>query len=94
MFVRRTYSPQTAARRAARKKEQEDSKRSERRRMWVTIGIIFFGSVGLAVAEYFWMLHESKLRQDRMHPPIQRSATNSGQSHFHSDQIGNKMRTN
>jgi heme/copper-type cytochrome/quinol oxidase subunit 2 len=61
----RWLSPEKAARRAERAAKQAEQRRREIRRMWLMIGGIALVSVGLTVADFFWLRYRAKQRHER-----------------------------
>lgn len=61
----RWLSPEKAARRAERAAKQAEQRRREIRRMWLMIGGIALVSVGLTVADFFWLRYRAKQRHEQ-----------------------------
>lgn len=63
----RWLSPEKAARRAERAaKDTAQQRREKRRSLMLIIGVAAV-SVGLMVADYFWLRHQAKQRHERRH---------------------------
>ena len=61
----RWLSPEKAARRADRAAKQAEQRRREMRRMWLVIGGIALVSIGLMVADFFWLRYRAKQRHEQ-----------------------------
>lgn len=61
----RWKSPQVAAKRIEHAAKGVARQRKERRRDWLLVIGIAVASMGLMVADYFWMWHEAKVRHER-----------------------------
>lgn len=58
-------SSEKAARRAERAAKQAEQRRREIRRMWLMIGGIAVVSIGLTVADFFWLRYRAKQRHEQ-----------------------------
>jgi flagellar basal body-associated protein FliL len=63
--VSRWLSPEKAARRAERDAKDAAQRRKEKRRSVVLIVGVAVVSVGLMVADYFWLRHQAKQRHEQ-----------------------------
>ena len=63
----RWLSPETAARRAERAAKDAAQRRKEKRRSLMLIVGVAVVSVGLVVADYFWLRHQAKQKHERRH---------------------------
>lgn len=63
----RWKSPQVAAVRSERVARNVERQRKRRRRDWMLVFGIAVASMGLMVADYFWLWHEAKERHERRH---------------------------
>jgi hypothetical protein len=61
----RWLSPEKVARRAERAAKQAEQRRREIRRMWLMIGGIAFVSIGLTVADFFWLRHRARQQHEQ-----------------------------
>ena len=61
----RWLSPEKAARRAERAAKQAEQRRREIRRMWLMIGGIAVLSIGLTVADFFWLRYRARQRHEQ-----------------------------
>jgi heme/copper-type cytochrome/quinol oxidase subunit 2 len=61
----RWLSPEKAARRAERAAKQAEQRRRELRRMWLMIGGITVVSIGLMVADFFWLRYRARQRHEQ-----------------------------
>jgi len=71
--VSRWLSPEKAARRAERAAKDTAQRRKEKRRSLMLIIGVAVVSVGLMVADYFWLRHQAKQMHERRHQHQQRS---------------------
>lgn len=69
----RWLSPEKAARRAERAAKDAAQRRKEKRRTWLLLGGVAAASIGLMVADYFWLRHQAKQKHERHHQHQQRS---------------------
>ena len=69
----RWLSPERAARRAERAAKDATRRRKEKRRTWLMVGGVAVASIGLVVADYFWLRHQAKQKHERRHQHQQRS---------------------
>ena len=69
----RWLSPEKAARRAERAVQDAAQHRKDRRRSWLMIGGVTVLSLGLMIADYFWLRHQAKQKHERRHQHQQRS---------------------
>ena len=67
----RWESPQAAAKSAERTAKEAEQRRKERRKSWLMIAGVAVVSVGLVVADYFWLRHQARQRHEMRHkqPP-------------------------
>lgn len=63
----RWLSPEKAARRAERAAKDAAQRRKEKRRGLILIVGVAVASVGLMVADYFWLRHQAKQKHERRH---------------------------
>lgn len=68
----RWKSPQIAAKRAERAAKGAAKLRREKRRSWQLVIGLAVVSVGLTVADYFWLRHQARQRHERYHQHHQR----------------------
>ena len=61
----RWLSPEKAARRAERAAKDAVQRRKEKRRTWLMVGGVAVASIGLMVADYFWLRHQAKQKHER-----------------------------
>jgi len=61
----RWLSPEKAAGRAERAAKQAEQRRREIRRMWLMIVGIAFVSIGLTVADFFWLRNRARQRHEQ-----------------------------
>lgn len=61
----RWLSPEKAARRAERAAKDAAQRRKEKRRTWLMVGGVAVASIGLMVADYFWLRHQAKQRHEQ-----------------------------
>ena len=61
----RWLSPEKAARRAERAAKDAAHRRKEKRRTWLMVGGVAVASIGLMVADYFWLRHQAKQRHEQ-----------------------------
>jgi flagellar basal body-associated protein FliL len=66
-------SPDKATRRAERVAKDAAQRRKEKRRSVMLIIGVAVASVGLLVADYFWLRHQAKQKHERHHQHQQRS---------------------
>ena len=69
----RWLSPEKAARRAERAAKDAAQRRKEKRRSLMLIVGVAVASVGLVVADYFWLRHQAKQKHEQRHQHQQRS---------------------
>ncbi|MBX3732890.1 MAG: hypothetical protein KF791_09875 [Verrucomicrobiae bacterium] len=69
----RWLSPENAARRAERATKDAAQRRKEKRRSLMLMVGVAVVSVGLTVADYFWLRHQAKQKHERHHQLQQRS---------------------
>jgi flagellar basal body-associated protein FliL len=67
--VSRWLSREKAARRAERAAKDKAQRRKEKRRSLILIVFVAVVSVGLMVADYFWLWHQGKQKHERSHQP-------------------------
>ena len=92
-IVSRWLSPEKAARRAERAAKDAAQRRKEKRRSLMLIVGVAVLSVGLMVADYFWLRHQAKQKHERHHQHQQRGEwTNDPASN--SPHIGQNRVTN
>jgi len=70
--VSRWLSPENAARRAERAAKDAAQRRKEKRRSLMLIVGVAVVSIGLMVADYFWLRHRAKQKHERHHQHQQR----------------------
>lgn len=68
----RWLSPEKAARRAERGAKDAAQRGKEKRRSLMLIAGVAVVSVGLMVADYFWLRHQAKEKHERHHQHQQR----------------------
>ena len=61
----RWLPPEKAARRAERAAKQAEQRRRDMRRLWLMIGGIALVSIGLMVADFFWLRYRAKQRHEQ-----------------------------
>ena len=61
----RWLSPEKAASRAERAAKDAAQRRKEKRRTWLMVGGVAVASIGLMVADYFWLRHQAKQRHEQ-----------------------------
>jgi len=66
-------SPEKAARRAERAAKDAAQRCKEKRRSLMLIIGVAVASIGLMVADYFWLRHQAKQKHERRHQHQQRS---------------------
>jgi hypothetical protein len=71
-IVSRWLSPEKAARRAERAAKDAEQRRKEKRRTWLMVCGVTVASIGLMVADYFWLRHQAKQKHERHHQHQQR----------------------
>ncbi|MBK7997404.1 MAG: hypothetical protein IPK15_01380 [Verrucomicrobia bacterium] len=69
----RWLSLEKAARHAERAAKDAAQRRKEKRRTWLMVGGVALASIGLMVADYFWLRHQAKEKHERLHQHQQRS---------------------
>ena len=67
----RWKSPQAAAKRTEHMAKEAEQRRNEKRKSWLLIVGVAVVSVGLVVADYFWLRHQARQRHEMRHkqPP-------------------------
>lgn len=61
----RWLSPEKVARRAERAAKEAALRRKEKRRTWLMVGGVAVASIGLMVADYFWLRHQAKQKHEQ-----------------------------
>ena len=61
----RWLSSEKAARRAERAAKDAAHRRKEKRRTWLMVSGVAVASIGLIVADYFWLRHQAKQRHEK-----------------------------
>lgn len=69
----RWLSPEKVARRAERAAKDAALRRKEKRRTWLIVGGVAVASIGLMVADYFWLRHQAKQKHEQRHQHQHRS---------------------
>ena len=63
----RWKSPQAAAKRTEHMAKEAEQRRNEKRKSWLLIVGVAVASVGLVVADYFWLRHQARQRHEQRH---------------------------
>jgi hypothetical protein len=66
--VSRKLSPQQTVRLAERGAKDAEQRRKAKRRSWLIIGGVAVLSIGLVVADYFWIRHQARQRHEQRLP--------------------------
>lgn len=64
-IVSRWLSPEKAARRAERAAQDAARRRMEKRRTWLMVSGVAVVSLGLVVADYFWLRYQARQRHEQ-----------------------------
>ena len=89
----RWLSPEKAARRAERAAKDNAQRREEKRRSLMLIVGVAVVSLGLVVADYFWLRHQAKQKHERRHQHQQGSKLTNDPA-FKAPHIGQNQGTN